>query len=241
MPKFSDLRRVKKFDEIKKINNSIQYSEELLTLARNKVKLGVSELEVEFYIREQALKLGCADLAFKPIVAFGKHSSVPHHQSTTKRLKLGKIILIDLGVKHDGYCSDITRTFFAGQPFDEQVKIYNFVSDALSKGLSTVKKSASAINVYNNVKNYFENCGFCNNFVHSAGHGIGLEVHEAPSLSSNSKHKLYENEALAIEPGLYDSSWGGIRLENMVVVKNGGCKVLNKLPLGLDFAIIKDV
>ncbi len=233
------LRRIKDKDEIKIMKKSLNIAEAVMQIIRKKLKEGVSEVEIVFEIHKIALTFGCAELSFPPIVAFGRNSAIPHHLSTYKRLRLGEIALIDLGVKWKGYCSDITRTFFTGTPPNSIVKNYTYVCSAIEKAFTSLQSGIRADKIYALVHKSFHERGVSELFTHAAGHGIGLNIHESPGFSPKDKHKLYENEIMTIEPGLYSQNWGGIRLENMVIIQASKAFVLNHLPLDLDFAILK--
>ena len=235
------LRRIKDGGEIKIMKRSLVIAEEIMHAIRQKIKEGVSEVEIALEIRQIALAFGCQDLSFPPIVAFGRNSSVPHHIATRKRLKSGEIALIDLGVKWKGYCSDITRTFLTGTPSSIIVQNYHSVSSALQKALNFMQSGIRTDKIYALVNQAFREHGVAELFTHAAGHGIGLNIHESPSFSPKDRHKLYKNEILTIEPGLYSQTWGGIRLENMVMITQNRALVLNKLPTDIQFASLRHI
>ena len=222
-----ELRSVKRGDELSKIKKAISVTEvimeELVKRIKNSLKnLGaerLSEYDCALFIRSRALYYGCEELSFDPIIAFGKASGVPHHLPSRARfLKKGDIVLIDMGVKYRGYCADITRTFFTAPPTAQQTEIYNRVLAAQTDAISLIKHGVRASEVYEAAVKKLGS--FASHFTHGLGHGVGLEIHEHPNLKLKSPDILQSGQVITVEPGLY-FSWGGVRIEDMVlVVKN---------------------
>ena len=184
---------------------------------------------MEYFIKKHG-----AELSFPSIVAFGKNSSVPHHQTgNTKLTERIKLILLDFGVKYENYCSDMTRTIFFGKPSEKQKKIFEVVLEAQQKAAnflgSAIKfgKKVSASEVDKAARDYIISKGYLT-IPHSLGHGIGLEVHEHPSLSPRSKDTLKEGMVFSIEPGIYLPNFGGVRVEDLFVIQKN---TLNQLTL----------
>lgn len=230
------LRSVKTEEEIKKIEKACRIGDLAFDYFIKKIKIGVTEKQVanelENFIRSKG-----AEISFPPIVAFGKNSSVPHHQTgdTVLEDSEGQFILLDFGVKYENYCSDMTRTVFFGKPTDKQKEIYetvlvaqqkavDFVNSAMAAG--KVIKAAEADKVARGV---IVSKGFPT-IPHSLGHGIGLEVHEHPSLSPKSKEILKQGMVFSIEPGIYLPDFGGVRIEDLFVLENNGLRQLTKSP-----------
>lgn len=187
---------------------------------------GISELELCDIINGLMLSYGGQELAFDTIVAFGENSAIPHHQTSARTLKKGDVILVDMGCKINGYCSDLTRTAFFGTPSKEFVSDYEKVLNAnlLAEEQITanmLSKGADAI-----ARDYLKENGLGEYFTHSLGHGVGIDIHEAPTLSYRSKEILAENVVFTIEPGVYKPNEYGIRIEDTVVIKNGKVKRL---------------
>jgi Xaa-Pro aminopeptidase len=215
------ISRVKKTDnEIKLLKKSQQLNKVAMQRIRKLLKPGVTELEIAWKIREMAHKLNAEGLSFTPIVAFGPNSAIPHHQNTNRRLKKRDIALIDMGLVYKGYCSDLSRTFFIGKPTPEQKAIYKKVEAAHSASIKAIKPGISASKLDRIAR---KEMGTDKEFfTHSLGHGVGLEIHEAPRLSIKSKDRLQENSIITIEPGIYLPGKFGIRIEDMILVKANG-------------------
>ncbi len=228
----SEIRIIKDKGEIDLIYNACQIGDQGFEYILKKIKKGASEKELahelEYFFRKKG-----ADLSFEPIVAFGNHSSVPHHQTSKIRLeeKNGQFILLDFGVKFENYCSDMTRTVFFGQAGEKQKHIYNVVLQAQEKAVEFINKKlmlkekipAKSADLL--VREYIKSKGYPN-IPHSLGHGIGLMVHEPASLTPKSKHDLLEGMVFSIEPGIYIPGFGGVRIEDLFVIEGNTLKQL---------------
>lgn len=234
-------RVVKSIREIQAIQAACAFGDKIFTLILKKLKPGVSEKEIAFEI-EYLIKKYAQDISFKPIVAFGKNSSVPHHQTNDQRLKANDIVLLDFGVKLDNYCSDMTRTVFLGKASSEQKKMYHVVLEAQKRAIdhsafhyndiyyhSEREQKLLASEVDKAAREYIISQGYPS-IPHSLGHGVGLEVHESPRLSPNSKDILKTDMVFSIEPGIYLSHIGGIRIEDLVVLEKNGPRLLTHSP-----------
>lgn len=226
----TDLRIIKDSDEIKSIEKACELGDKAFRYILKKIKSGVSEKELAFEIELFIRKSG-ASISFPPIVAFGKNSSIPHHQTSDQRLKTNSIVLLDFGVKVDNYCSDMTRTVFLGKASTEQRKMYQTVLEAQEKTidflassfslLASDRKTVSASKIDNIARRHITSQGFPS-IPHSLGHGIGLEVHESPRLSPKSKDILEPGMVFSLEPGIYIPNFGGVRIEDLVVLEKSG-------------------
>jgi Xaa-Pro aminopeptidase len=186
----------------------------------------ISEYELAMEIYKQAINRGCPKLAFPPIVAFGSNTRVPHHQPNRFRyLKRGDMILIDLGVKYQNYCADLTRTFFTAPPSTGHAEIYQKVLLAQKQAIKKIKAGAQASKLYSDVCNGFGS--LASHFTHGLGHGVGLKIHQRPNLKERSPDILKSGQILTVEPGLY-FSWGGVRIEDLVAVRTDSCHILAK-------------
>lgn len=241
-------RTIKTQEEIKKIEKAGKLGDKAFEHILKKIKLGISErklaFELEFFIKKHG-----ADLSFPSIVAFGKNSSTPHHQTgqtilgpvvrRTRTLsssgREGLIILLDFGVKVDDYCSDMTRTIFLGKLNNKQQKIYDTVLKAQQKAIDFIKISLKsgqklkAAEVDKVARDYIVSEGYPT-IPHSLGHGVGLEVHEHPGLSPKSKEELKEGMVFSIEPGIYLEGFGGVRIEDLYAIEKGKLKQLTNSP-----------
>jgi len=233
-------RAIKDRDEIKKIKKACKIGDEAFAYVLQKIKLGISEKELAFKI-EIFIKSKGAEFSFPPIVAFGKNSSIPHHQTGNTRLSKNQIILLDFGVRIDNYCSDMTRTVFFGKADEKFKRIYQTVLGAQQKAvdfvvqvmqgvsLSRPTRSILVKRVDGVARDYITQQGFTT-IPHSLGHGIGIEVHESPHLSPKSKDILREDMVFTIEPGIYLSSFGGVRIEDLVLLDKRGPILLTHSP-----------
>ncbi len=219
---FRALRSIKNARELFCIKRAARIAEEILAevkqlyLRCGSSKPAPTERTLVLEIHKRALLRGCEELAFPPIVAFGANSGIPHHQSSAhRRLKKGDIVLIDMGVKYRGYCSDITRTFFTAPPTTRQAEVYNQVLAAQSAAIALIKHGVRASEVYDAALRKLGN--FSTHFTHGLGHGVGLEIHEHPNLKPKSPDILRMGQVVTVEPGLY-FNWGGVRCEDMVLV-----------------------
>ncbi len=260
----SSIRAIKTQDEILAIEQTCKLGDKTFSYILKKIKKGISEKEVAFEL-EMFIKKNGGELSFPTIVAFGKNSATPHHQTSNERLSLnrhsgkpkahpesdsgqarmtpGQFVLLDFGVKLNNYCSDMTRTVFFGKPTSEQKKMYETVLIAQTKAMEYLKKCHSerseesrsfdkilqdniwAKEVDKVARDYITSQGYPS-IPHSLGHGIGIEVHESPSLSPNSKEVLKEGMVFSIEPGIYIPGFGGVRMEDLVVLKKTGPRIL---------------
>ncbi len=231
----SNLRSIKNDEELGKIEKACQIGDLAFNFILKKIKVGVSEKEIAHEL-EKFIKENGAEFSFNPIVAFGKNSSVPHHQTGDKRLTINdKLILLDFGAKVDGYCSDMTRTIFFGNPSSKQEKMYKVVSEAQQKAVEFINgaiknsQELKAKEVDKVARKYIRSQGFPT-IPHSLGHGIGLEVHEHPALSPKSRDILKEGMVFSIEPGIYIEGFSGVRIEDLYVLEKTGLRQLTNSP-----------
>lgn len=221
-----ELRLIKDKEEIKNLKKSQQINEETLKRVIKLFKNGVTELELAWKIKTIGHDLGAEDISFEPIIGFGPHSATPHHQNTNKKLKIGDVVLVDMGMKYKGYCSDMTRTFFTKKPTAEQEHVYFKVLNAQMDAIKALKAGVKCSKLDTISR---ESMGEdAKHFGHSLGHGIGLDVHEAPGLSSRSKDILKENMIVTVEPGIYLPGKFGVRIEDMGRVTKTGYENFTK-------------
>jgi len=231
-----ELRMMKREDEIKNIRAAAKLTDQCFKFLLNKMKPGVTEgaiaWEIESFIRTRG-----AQLAFSPIVAFGKNTSQPHYQSSDVRLQSSDLILLDFGAKVNGYCSDMTRVVSVGKPKDKWKRAYNAVFDAQHAALEylhlegvkahlpgDVRRSGAAVDRI--AREVIEKSGFPV-YPHSLGHGVGLAIHEAPRLTIKKDQILKPNMVVTVEPGIYVEGSYGIRIEDLVLLKKDGIEILS--------------
>lgn len=224
------LRAVKEPDEIYGITAAARMADAAIEHARNILKRGMTEQELAWEIERFMRENGSGPLAFSPIVGGGTNGAMPHHRPTNRALGLGEPIVIDIGANADGYLSDITRTLCLERRDDQYDKLYHIVLEAQLAAMERVEPGIPATEVDRTARDYITAAGYGDAFGHGLGHGIGLAEHEDPRISPTSEAILEENMVFTIEPGIYLEDWGGIRIEDMVVIENGRARVLTQAP-----------
>lgn len=218
------IRQIKKPEEIKKIKRAIRITKEVLS--KINLKPGITELELADWIERLIRETPRAEPSFPTIVAFGTNSSVPHARPSNRRLRKKQIALIDLGVKIDGYSSDLTRTFWVGRISKKFQEVYNIVLTAQHLAIEGIRPGRAICEIDSIARDYIKRCGYGRYFGHSLGHGIGLDVHELPKINYRNNERLQEGMVFSVEPGIYIPGWGGVRIEDLVLVTKDGCEVL---------------
>jgi Xaa-Pro aminopeptidase len=226
----ADLGWVKEKEELRLIQKAVDISDRAFELILPLIKPGIRERELAAELEYQMIMLGSEMPAFESIVASGWRSALPHGIASDKKLKKSEFVTFDFGATMKGYVSDITRTVVVGKATSRQKKIYDIVLRSQMAGIRKVKAGVSGKAVDDACRKVITKTGFGKKFGHGTGHGIGYFVHIGPRLSPLSKDKLKINHVVTIEPGIYISGWGGVRIEDDVVVTRTGCKVLNKAP-----------
>jgi Xaa-Pro aminopeptidase len=220
------LRMVKSPEEIEKIRASVNLNSKALEQALKKARPGMREYELAAEIDYRMRKLGAERPAFETIVAAGPNSALPHARPGQAKLEAGQMLLIDMGAMLDGYASDMTRMVHLGNPPKKFRDAYDAVLQAQLAAIAAVKPGKSGAQVDKAARDVLKAAGLGEAFVHSTGHGLGLEIHEDPRIGKSGKVKLAAGMAITIEPGIYLEGWGGIRIEDTVVVTETGCEVL---------------
>jgi Xaa-Pro aminopeptidase len=220
------LRAAKDPTEIETIARAAGITDKVLAQVLPMVRPGVTEKDLAAEIDYRLLKQG--GVAFDTIVASGPRGALPHAEPTTRKLKRGDAIVFDLGAKFQGYCSDMTRTVFLGKADRKGREVYDIVLQAQLRALDGIRAGVEAMKVDALARDLIKEKGYGSQFGHSLGHGVGLEVHELPGLNSRNESKLATNAAVTVEPGIYLPGWGGVRIEDLVVVTRQGCRILSK-------------
>lgn len=228
----SDLRSVKDASEIACIRKASQFTDIAVETAREVIKPGIQEDEVATEVEYAMRKQGSQGIpwTFDTIVASGLRSAFSHGGCTSKKIQKGELIQFDVGARHQNYASDLTRTFLIGKPTPKQQKIYEIVKEAQERAFQKIREGVKAREVDAAARGYISKEGFGDNFVHGLGHGVGLAVHEPPTLNSASKEVLKAGNVVTDEPGIYIIGYGGIRIEDTVLVKKDGAERLTKAP-----------
>lgn len=226
---FNAERIIKTEDEIKKIAAAEVVTQKALLKTLPLLKYGVTEKDISNEITYQMLSLGAEGLAFENIVAFGVNTANPHHHPSMKKLEKNDMVTFDIGAKVNGYCGDMTRTFCMGTPIDKLEKIHQIVLEAQAYALNNIKAGMTGREAHLLAGEYITAHGYGDEFTHSLGHGIGVVVHEPPYLSLRSDDVLKENMVCSCEPGIYVDGLGGVRIEDLIVIKNDGVVNLTTL------------
>ncbi|MCP4370542.1 MAG: M24 family metallopeptidase, partial [Deltaproteobacteria bacterium] len=203
---------------------------------KSTIKPGMTERQLAWEMEKEIREAGAQALSFPTIAASGPNSALPHAIPSDRKIKAGEPILFDWGARLDSYCSDISRTVMIGAPDETFKKVFTTVLDAQQMATDAIKPGISSKAVDKIARDRIEKSGFKGKFGHGLGHGTGLAVHEHPRLSPLKKTTLETGMVFTVEPGIYIPNWGGIRLENMVVVRDDGVEVLNQIDPG-DFLI----
>lgn len=224
------LREVKTEDEINIIKEAINITEKAYDYILGFVKPGKTEIEVanklDFYMRNE----GATSVSFDTIVASGVRSAMPHGVASDKVIEEGDMVTIDFGCYYKGYVSDMTRTFAVGDPGEQMKEIYEIVYQANKKVNEVAKAGMTGAELDAIARDYIAGKGYGPQFGHTLGHGIGLEVHEGPSLSFRNEDKLVVNNIVTNEPGIYVPGLGGVRIEDDLVIKEDGAEILMTTP-----------
>lgn len=218
---------------------AIQIAETVFGKLKDFLKPGITEKEAAKEIRRLLKKHGAKKESFDIIVASGFRSALIHGFASNRKIKVNEIVMLDFGALYNGYRSDITRTVVLGKPNALQKKIYSILERAQAAAIKKVKAGATCKSVDLAARRVIEKAGYGKQFVHSTGHGIRHKTHEAPRIHFKSDEVLKEGEVVTIEPGIYLSNWGGMRIEDMVRVTKTGCEVLTTLPHELQMTNIK--
>lgn len=216
-----ELRKIKDENELELMRKAGELTTEGMRVAYEVVRPGMKEFEVAGEIEYAMRKCGCWGTAFETIVASGVRSAFPHGGCTDKAIRSGDLLVVDIGATYHHYRSDMTRTLVAGKPSEKQKKIYDIVRLAQEQAYQAVKPKAKATKIDAVARKIIEDAGYGEYFVHGLGHGVGLEVHEPPTLSPESKDKLMIGNVVTIEPGIYIIGFGGFRVEDTVAVRKG--------------------
>ena len=220
------LRSVKEGEEISILRRSCQIAAKAFGIIKPRIKTGRTEISVSRELEDIMQAMGATGPSFNLIIGFGPDSALPHHESSERPLKNNEAVLLDFGCVYKGYCSDITRTYFHGKPDAEFKKVYAIVEAAQKAGVSKVRAGVKAAGVDKACRDHIADAGYGQYFIHGTGHGVGLEIHEAPTLNTKSKQTLRAGMTVTVEPGIYLYGKFGVRIEDSVLVKSGGCEVL---------------
>ena len=222
------LRTIKDQEELALMQRAIDTADAAMEAVSPTIEPGESEREVAWRLEKAMRELGADSLSFDTIVAAGPNGAMPHHRPTDRAIAAGEPVVIDMGAKVGGYCSDITRTFCVGTPDETFRKIYDIVLGSQLTAIATVKAGMSGGEADSLSRVVIAEAGYGENFGHSMGHGLGLVVHEYPRVGPKSEDPLQEGTVFTVEPGIYLSGWGGVRIEDVVLLEKDGARPLSK-------------
>ncbi len=238
MHNFMESLRVSKTEEeIKKIKKACEITDQALHDVLKEIKEGMTEKELEIKLKNRMIELGADNTWDRFIVASGERGAMPHGMASDKKIHKGEMITFDIGCAYEGYYSDLTRTIAFGEPTEKMKEIYEIVKTAQKEGIKAAKAKMTGKELDAICRNYITEKGYGEYFQHGTGHGLGLDIHEAPRVSHMNESPLELNTCVTIEPGIYISGLGGVRIEDDVILKEDGCIVLNEFPK--DLIIIK--
>ncbi len=229
------LRAIKDQDEVAAIREAIGYAERAFIMLRNGLRLGETEKDVADDLETYLRRCGASAASFPPIVAVGTRSALPHARPTADvRIGDSDFVLIDWGATGRPYKSDLTRVLVTGKVTQKFESIYRTVLDAQERGIAAIRPGVVASAVDAVARSVIEDAGFGRFFSHGLGHGLGMDIHEEPRLRKISDTKLEPGMVITVEPGIYLPDWGGVRIEDDVLVTPDGCEILSHLPKSLD-------
>ncbi|OGO04880.1 MAG: hypothetical protein A2Y60_05985 [Chloroflexi bacterium RBG_13_54_9] len=222
------LRAVKEEEELRLISQAIQLTDAAFEHISQRLQPGMTEKEVAWQLEKYMRENGGEGVAFELIVASGPNSAFPHARPTERRLQEGEPIVIDIGAKVNGYCGDLTRSVCLGEPDETFKRVYDIVLGAQLTAIATLEGGMSGEQADRLARRAIEEAGYGEAFGHGLGHGLGLNVHEQPRLGKTSTDILAEGMVTTIEPGIYLPGWGGVRIEDVVVLEKGRARVLSQ-------------
>lgn len=228
------VRAIKGPEELAALERAVALTDEALVAVVAKMRPGITERQVAWELERYMREHGAEGLAFDTIVASGPNGARPHHRPSDRPIQEGEPIVIDMGAKVDGYCADMTRTVCLGRPDDTFKKVYDIVLGAQLTAEATITEGMTGGEADGIARDIIDKAGYGETFGHSLGHGIGLYVHEFPRLSKPSQDVLKNNMVFSVEPGIYITGWGGVRIEDLVVLENGKPRVITSAPKALE-------
>jgi Xaa-Pro aminopeptidase len=222
-----DLRAYKDSGELELLQRAIDIGDQAFEETADLLEVGMTEKEAAWIFEKAVRERGAESISFETIVAIGPNAARPHHATSDSKLVEGQTIVFDCGSRYQGYCSDLTRTVVLGDADDEIKRVYDIVLTAQLAAIDMVKPGMTGEECDAIARKIITEAGHQNDFGHSLGHGLGLEVHENPGVGPNAKGKLGNGMPFTIEPGIYIPGWGGVRIEDVVVLENDKARVMS--------------
>jgi Xaa-Pro aminopeptidase len=221
------LRAIKDAGEVERIRAAAALVDEIYGTLRQQGLVGRTEREVALTIELELRRIGAGGLSFPSIVASGARGALPHAEPTDEPIPRGTLVTLDIGARLDGYCSDCTRTWATGELPDDLADAYALVQRAQAEALAAVRPGPSGREVDAVARSIIEDAGHGDHFGHGLGHGVGMEIHEAPRLARSAEEALVAGHVVTVEPGVYIPGRGGVRIEDLVVVTEHGHSVIS--------------
>ncbi|GAC1354254.1 MAG: Xaa-Pro dipeptidase [Ktedonobacteraceae bacterium] len=231
-----NMRQIKQPNELELLKHAIAITDETFAHLCQWIRAGMTEKEVQMEISRKMVELGADGLAFESIVASGPNSSMPHAHPGQRQIQRGELITIDMGARYKGYCADMTRTICLGEPAEPRMReVYEAVLNAMKTCEAGLRAGISGRAADALARNALEMVNLHEYYVHSTGHGVGLQIHEGPNLSERAPEDIMlpAGAVVTVEPGVYIPGWSGTRVEDCVLLKEGGVEVLTQSPTDL--------
>ncbi len=226
----SHLRSVKDQTEIDMIRQAVKIADDAFANVLTTIEIGQTEADIGLDLEYSMRQAGASGGSFEFIVASGVRSALPHGTASSKKIRMGEFLTMDFGALYQGYCSDITRTVFLGEPEDKHREVYEVVLAAQRAGIAAVAPGRTGKEVDAVARKIIEDAGYGDYFGHGLGHSVGLAIHEGPNLNMREERVLEPGMVITVEPGIYIPDWGGVRIEDIVLVTENGCEVLTQAP-----------
>lgn len=226
----SDFRIIKSAHELAIIKEGIAKADKILGLTIPMIKAGMRENDVVGLLFQNMIAHDIKDFSFNTIVASGNRSAFPHGVASSKIIEEDDVVIIDFGIVHQGYCTDMTRTLFLGKTNPKLIEIYKVVLEANELAIKACRPDVTGEEIDRIARDHIESQGYGQYFIHGTGHSLGLEIHEAPYVRKGSKTLLKSGMLVTIEPGIYIEGLGGVRIEDIVLILDDGATVLTKSP-----------
>ncbi len=232
------LRAKKDHQELKAIRKAISIAQTAFRSVKHNLAPGIRECDVAAMLIYQMRQRGAEKEPFDLIVASGPATSRPHAKTSTRKIRIGDILLIDWGAKYRGYCSDLTRVCFIGKIPPKAREIYQIVLAAQNRAIREIRPGRGGKRIDGAARAFIRQKGYERNFMHGLGHGIGLAPHEIPAIGPSTDLRLTKGMVITVEPGIYLPLWGGIRIEDMILVTKDGAELLTSLPRSIGAALV---
>ncbi|MGH2756212.1 MAG: M24 family metallopeptidase, partial [Actinomycetota bacterium] len=224
------LRRVKDAEEVSLIKAAVELGDQTFSWVLDRIAPGVAERDLGLELEVHMRQTGADAVSFEPIVGSGPLSAHIHHTASDRTFEKGDLVLLDFGCRLNGYCSDLTRTVVIGPATDEQVDLYGLVLEAQTAAIASITSGARGADCDAVARAVIDDAGHADHFGHGLGHGVGLDIHEQPTLNRISEDVLEAGHVVTAEPGVYLPGVGGVRIEDCVVVTEDGCEVFGSAP-----------